>query len=69
MTDMVLDLKDEQNSEDFCKYTLHMVLKSLNSLHSQNTIHRNVQSDNMIVFPEGEIKLISTDYIVLLTES
>ena len=60
MTDMVLDLKDEQNSEDFCKYTLFMVLKSLHQLHFLNIIHRNVQSDNVIVSPDGQIKLLST---------
>ena len=54
-------------SEGFCKYSLYMTLKGLVSLHRKNIIHRNIKSDNIMIKPNGEIKLKGFKLAVMLT--
>ncbi len=55
-------------SEEYCKYSLYMTLKGLLDLHTQNIIHRDIKSDNILVKANGEIKLADFGYAVVLTE-
>ena len=55
-------------SENFCKYTMYKVMHSLKALHSQNIIHRDIKSDNILCKNNGEIKLADFGYAVILTQ-
>ena len=47
-------------SEDFCRYTLYMVLNGLKELHDRNIIFGHLMSDYVAIKANGEIKL--TDF-------
>ena len=66
ITPMLEELKGAY-SEGFCKYSLYMTLKGLVSLHRKNIIHRNIKSDNIMIKPNGEIKLKGFKLAVMLT--
>ena len=53
-------------SEAFCKYTLFNVAKGLLALHTQNVIHRDIKSDNILCKLNGEIKITDLGCSVLL---
>ena len=54
-------------SEEFCKYSLYRTVKGLVDLHSQNIIHRDIRSDNIVVNEIGEIKLADFGLSTILT--
>ena len=45
------------------------LIKSLDEIHSQGLIHCDISSDNIMVFPDGRIKLINSGTIRDYTES
>lgn len=55
-------------SEDFCKFSLYQVALGLQAMHSQNIIHRDIKSDNILVRPNGDIKIADLGFSVFLTE-
>ena len=55
-------------SEGFCKYSLYMTLKGLVSLHRKNIIHKDIRSDNIMIKPNGEIKISCFNFAVMLTQ-
>ena len=44
-------------SEDFCKYTLYRVAMGLFHMHSNNVLHRDIKSDNILHSKDGSIKI------------
>ena len=66
-TDIVEDRRGNY-SEGFCKYTLYKSVKGLADHHSQNIIHRDIKSDNILCKSNGDIKLADFGYAVMLTE-
>ena len=40
-------------SEEFCKYTLLMVARGLNTMHKNNVLHRDMKADNILCRPNG----------------
>jgi serine/threonine protein kinase len=55
-------------SESFCKYVLYKVVRALKHLHSQNILHRDVKSDNVLFSSDGEVKLADFGYACKLTK-
>ena len=55
-------------SEGFCKYSLFMTLKGLVSLHRKNIIQRDFMSDNIMIKPNGDIKIFGFSRAVILTK-
>ena len=55
-------------SEAFCKYTLYMVAMGLQVMHSNNVLHRDIKSDNILCRPNGDIKIADLGLSVFLHE-
>ena len=53
-------------SEDFCRYTLYMVLNGLKVLHDSNIIFGHLMSDYVAIKANGEIKLTDFNLVELL---
>ncbi len=64
---MVEDMKATY-SEEFCKYVLYKVVRALKHLHSQNIMHRDVKSDNVLFSSEGKVKLADFGFACKLTK-
>merc|ERR1712012_886497 len=63
----ILEEKQGNYSEEFCKYSLYQTCKGLD-LHNRNIIHRDIKSDNILIKPNGDIKLADFGYAVMLTQ-
>ena len=61
LTPMLTELQG-QYSEEFCKYSVYQMLKSLKHLHRLNIIHRCIKSDEILVKANGEIKISDFGY-------
>jgi len=67
LTDLVL--KRQSNfSEDFVRWSLYQVALGLQSMHAHNILHRDIKSDNILVRPNGELKLADMGFSVFLSE-
>ena len=56
MSKMLNDLRGS-GSEDFCKWSLSQVTLAVNELHSNNILHRDIKSNNVLFSRNGDIKL------------
>lgn len=49
-------------------YVLKQTLQGLSYLHGKNRVHRDIKSDNILLNPNGEIKLADLGFAVQLTQ-
>ena len=56
LADLVLDMP-ERIPEQIISYILKSVLEAVHYLHSNNRLHRDIKSDNVLLSLKGEIKL------------
>ena len=59
---------NEGYSENFCRYSLYKVALGLYKMHSNNVLHRDIKSDNILCSANGEIKLADLGFSVMLTQ-
>lgn len=62
-----LEPTGELMSEKFCAYTLLKVTTGLHALHSENVLHRDLNSENIYLSTDGKIKLGDLGVSVHLT--
>lgn len=55
-------------SESFIRWTLFRVAKGIEALHDNQVLHRDIKSDNVLVRPNGDIKLADMGFSVFLSE-
>ena len=55
-------------SEEFCKYTLLMVARALQTMHRNNVLHRDIKADNILCKTNGEVKIADLGLSVFLSE-
>jgi len=53
----------EEHIAGICRETL----KGLSSIHSMHKIHRDIKSDNILVGPNGKVKIVDLGYAAQLT--
>jgi len=61
-------LTETRFTEEAIALVSREVLESLAFLHSRSRIHRDIKSDNVLLSPEGDVKLADFGYCVQLTE-
>ena len=64
----VVSQKKRDYSEDFCRYTLFKVARGLNRMHSENVLHRDIKSDNVLINAAGDIKLADFGFAIFLSQ-
>lgn len=67
LTDLVLT-RGGNLSEDFVRWSLYQVVKGLEVMHDNQVLHRDIKSDNILVRPNGEVKLADMGFSVFLSE-
>ena len=55
-------------TEAFCKYSLFMVARGLQTMHANNVLHRDIKADNILCRPNGDIKITDLGLSVFLHE-
>ena len=63
----MLEEKNGNYPETFCKYVCLKVLQGLKYLHERHILHRDIKSDNILVATDGKIKLADFGYATQLT--
>jgi len=58
----MLEEKNGNYPETFCKYVCLRVLQGLKYLHERHILHRDIKSDNILVATDGKIKLADFGY-------
>uniref|UniRef100_A0A4X2M2I4 Protein kinase domain-containing protein n=1 Tax=Vombatus ursinus TaxID=29139 RepID=A0A4X2M2I4_VOMUR len=71
VTDLVKGLlkRGKRMSELIIAYILHEALMGLQHLHSNNTIHRDVKGNNILLTTEGGVKLVDFGVSAQLTST
>lgn len=65
----VLELYPQlEMTEPQIAYVCRETLRALNYVHSQNRVHRDIKSDNMLLNSKGEVKLADFGYAAQLTK-
>ena len=64
----LLEPAEEILSEEFCMYTLFKIITGLHAMHSENLLHRGLNSENIYLDFNGEIKLGDLGVSVHLTK-
>ena len=67
LTDLVLNRKGNF-SEPFVKWTLYQVALGIQAMHAKNVLHRDLKSDNILVRPNGEVKIADMGFSVFLSD-
>ena len=67
LTDIILARRAKLSTR-FSKWTLFQVATGLQKMHNKNILHRDIKSDNILVRPNGEIKLADLGFSVFLSE-
>lgn len=62
LTDLLEQGFYQKFSESVIQYLIHSTLSAINYLHQKFVIHRDIKSDNILVGPDGEIKLSDFGY-------
>lgn len=62
------DKKSRQYSEQFCQWTLYQVALGIHSMHSQDVLHRDIKSDNILSNSNGEVKIADLGFSAFLTD-
>ena len=56
LCDLIEDMQQEPSyTENAIKYIAHQTLSGLYFLHSQNVIHRDIKSDNVLFSQQGSV--------------
>ena len=53
----MIGLSHTDYSEEFIKYTLYRTAMGIKALHDINMLHRGIKSDNILLRPNGDIKV------------
>lgn len=59
--------REEYYTENALKWVLRQTLRGLHYLHSNNIVHRDIKSDNILTDRTGEVKLADFGYSAQLT--
>ena len=60
--------REEFYTENALKWVLRQTLRGLHYLHSNNIVHRDIKSDNILTDRNGEVKLADFGYSAMLTQ-
>lgn len=63
----MLEEKNGNYPEEYCKFICLRVLQGLKYLHDRHILHRDIKSDNILVSTDGKIKLADFGYATQLT--
>lgn len=66
---IIIKSRDGRNhySEKFCQHTLYQVALGLHAMHSQDVLHRDIKSDNVLSSSDGRVKLADLGFSKYLT--
>ena len=68
LTQLIEEKYDKYN-ENFIRYVMLRIVQGIVFLHSQNIIHRDLKSDNVLLSSTGEVKLTGFQYSAFLDNS
>ena len=55
-------------SEKSCKYILYKIARGLFKMHSNQVLHRDVKSENILINDEGDVKIADFGFSVFLCD-
>lgn len=68
LTDILNQFETVQMTESQIAYSCRQVLAGLSYIHSCHRLHRDIKSDNILIGPDGSVKIADFGYAAQLTK-